>query len=278
MKIKGFKVIGAIALILVFSILLLYSFNTNTFIPPENNLTYEKSHFKNVYGNTDVDIDRFISKNPGKRFAFIMGVHPYEWEAHNAFYEAIHQFTLLPEFKGEIDIYWVHVPYEEGKFYDQGRSTGEISTASFVLPLLKKEKYDAIFDIHSAMEGYPYKGDPPYKGGPKWYLYYSPNDESYNLSYNISKSLGWVITLDEDEEYSVDKGDDYNEDDDRYDIRILNPMGFSGTPFLVLEWGWCKPESLWKEQEIIDLNATDPGEYEDKLKHALIFLEKIQNT
>lgn len=246
--------------------------------PPENQLTLQKSNYADVYGNADIDIYKFISKNPGKKFAFILGVHPYEWEAHKAFYDAIYQFTSSPTFKGEIDIYWVQVPLEEGKLYDEGRETGEKSTAAFIVPIIKTGKYDAVFDIHSAMEGYPYKGEPPYNGGPKWYFYYAPNNESYKLSYNLSKSLGWVITLDEDEEYSSDdeEEDSYEGDTGDYDTRILDPLGFSGIPFMVLEWGWCKPESLWEENGKIDLNATEPGEYEDKLKHALIFLEKIE--
>lgn len=262
---KLLKILAVVIIVIIASIVVIHYFNTgNSSNSPANNVTYTKTHYDNVYGNSSADVYKYTSTKPGKKFAFILGVHPYEWEAHKAFNDSINQFSSSPDFKGEIDVYWVHVPPQEGELYVEGRDTGEKSVGAFTVPLIIKEHYDAVFDIHSSMEGYPYKG------GPKWYFLKANTTGSENLSKNLSEELSWAPTLEEknfDQKY---------QGYDPYYGRVMNPIANSGIPTVLLEWGWCKPETLWQEQGIVNLNATDPGEYEDKLQKATMFLQKLE--
>ncbi len=72
----------------------------------------KNTHYTKVYGETKIDVYKFKSNETGPKVAFILGVHPYEWEAHNAFYDAIKHYTSTSKFRGEIDVYWIHVPEE----------------------------------------------------------------------------------------------------------------------------------------------------------------------
>jgi hypothetical protein len=261
--ISRFK-IGFIAVLIIFSILAGYfvflqglNANAKTDKSVLSSALANKTHYENVYANTDADVYRFISKKPGKKFAFVLGVHPYEWEAHQAFYDTISKYASSSQFKGQIDVYWIHVPPLEAENYNAGRAIGEKSANSFIVPRIQKKKYYAVFDVHSAWQ------DWPYQGRPKWYMLYASTNQSRALSNKISKNLNWDSTL--------------GYVGNNYGYYVANPIASSGTPDVMLEWGYCKPEYLYIRYGEENLYAKDPGEYEDKSNHALNFLQNMNN-
>jgi|GEM_PF-2974114 len=218
----------------------------------------ENTHYTKVYGEAKIDIYKFKSNETGPKVAFILGVHPYEWEAHNAFYDAIKTYTSTPKFRGEIDVYWIHVPEKYAKNWSEGRNFGNMAANKYIVPMIQSEGYDAVFDIHSAWEEWPSIGRP------KWFILYPPTKEGKSLSQNITKNVNWIKIM-----------GNCSQSKEHVGYWVEMPLAKNKIPIVILEWGWCEPEKQWLKYKNIDLNATIPGEYEDKLNHALIFLDNL---
>ncbi len=218
----------------------------------------KNTHYTKVYGETKIDVYKFKSNETGPKVAFILGIHPYEWEAHNAFYDAIKHYTSTSKFRGEIDVYWIHVPEKYANNWSGGRNFGNVAANKYLVPMIQKEGYDAVFDIHSGWEAWPYNGRP------KWFIVCPPTKEGKSLSMNITKNINWIEIM-----------EDNLQDKEHVEYWVEMPLANTKIPIVILEWGWCEPEKQWLEYENINLNATTPGEYEDKLNHALIFLDNL---
>lgn len=241
-------------IILLFAILLFFYKSSHIIREKSSGAT----HYTQIYGETKIDVYKFKSDKEGPKVAFILGIHPYEWEAHKAFYDAIKKYTSSQKFKGEIDVYWIHVPDQYAKNWKAGRDFGNRAANKYLVPMIKKKEYSAIFDIHSGWEGWPYYGRP------KWFILHPPTKEGKSLATNITKNINWIKIL-----------GNCSENKECVSYWVEMPIAKNKIPIVILEWGYCEPEKLWIKYKKVNLNATTPGEYEDKVTHALIFLNNL---
>lgn len=122
-------------IILLFAILLFFYKSSHIIREKSSGAT----HYTQIYGETKIDVYKFKSDKEGPKVAFILGIHPYEWEAHKAFYDAIKKYTSSQKFKGEIDVYWIHVPDQYAKNWKAGRDFGNRAANKYLVPMIKKK-------------------------------------------------------------------------------------------------------------------------------------------
>jgi predicted deacylase len=75
-----------------------------------------------------------------------VGVHPNESKSHNALYEA-----LKAEDKSLNKCYYIYKVNvtSDANIYSDGRMNGQLLAQEFVVPDIKKEKFDLVIDVHS---------------------------------------------------------------------------------------------------------------------------------
>jgi hypothetical protein len=99
----------------------------------------------NELGNVSVERNYGNSKSPIK-IAIIVGVHPLEFNSHNAIIKQIKLKNKSLSYS--YDVYIINVTKDRNDF-DKGRMNGQILAKNFVTPLITSRNYTFAVDIHS---------------------------------------------------------------------------------------------------------------------------------
>lgn len=107
-----------------------------------------------------VEVIRNVGNPNGEKIAYVVGVHPLEYETHETLVK------LLPKTENlnySYDIYIINVTEDVGHYGDgssddsPGRQNGQNLAYKYVYPQIVNGSYKAAVDIHSNVGAYPYK-------------------------------------------------------------------------------------------------------------------------
>ena len=107
-----------------------------------------------------VEVIRNIGNPNGKKIAYVVGVHPLEYQTHRTLVKLLPNMTNLTCC---YDIYIINVTEDVGYYGDgssdnsQGRQNGQNLAYKYVYPEILKGDYDLAIDVHSNVGAYPFK-------------------------------------------------------------------------------------------------------------------------
>lgn len=107
-----------------------------------------------------VEVIKNIGNPNGKKIAYVVGVHPLEYQTHRTLVKLLPNMTGL---NNCYDIYIINVTEDVGHYGDglsddnQGRQNGQNLAYKYVYPLIQKGGYDLAVDVHSNVGAYQYK-------------------------------------------------------------------------------------------------------------------------
>ncbi len=135
-----------------------------------NELTFKKESNVNtvqreiISNNTDeagtVEVMKNIGNPNGKKIAYVVGIHPLEYQTHQTLVNLLPNISNL---NNSYDIYIINVTEDVGYYGDgssdnsQGRQNGQNLAYKYVYPQIVSENYDLVIDVHSNVGAYPYK-------------------------------------------------------------------------------------------------------------------------
>lgn len=152
-----------IILVLIIIILILSALIVNEVVikkDSDNNLIYREIIANNTDDPGTVEVIRNIGNPDGKRIAYVVGIHPLEYQTHNTL------VNLLPDvsnLKNSYDIYIINVTEDVGHYGDGssdnslGRQNGQNLAYKYVYPEILNGSYDLVIDIHSNVGAYSYQ-------------------------------------------------------------------------------------------------------------------------
>nr|WP_319374032.1 hypothetical protein [uncultured Methanobacterium sp.] len=122
------------------------------------------------YGNTS-------SPN---RIAYIVGVHPLEYQAHNAMVESVKNQNK--SLKNCYYIYRVNVT-QDADDYDKGRANGQALAYNYVVPDVKNSSIDLAVDVHSNEGNYQ----------ERWFFFVpGQSEKAESIAYTIKNGTNWL--------------------------------------------------------------------------------------
>ncbi len=155
------ELIIILILIVIISILSMLIVNELTFNKPSDNNTISRQTIANDTNDPGtVEVIKNIGNPNGKRIAYVVGVHPLEYQTHNTLVKLLPDSSNL---KNSYDIYIINVTEDVGHYGDgssdnsHGRQNGQNLAYKYVYPEVLKENYDLVIDVHSNVGAYPYK-------------------------------------------------------------------------------------------------------------------------
>ena len=135
-----------------------------------NELTFKKDSDVNgiqreiIANNTDetgtVEVMKNIGNPNGKKIAYVVGIHPLEYQTHQTLVNLLPNISNL---NNSYDIYIINVTEDVGYYGDgstdnsQGRQNGQNLAYKYVYPQILNGSYDLVIDVHSNVGAYPYK-------------------------------------------------------------------------------------------------------------------------
>jgi hypothetical protein len=143
-KVKIFIILAIIFAGLAFSSLYLY----NPIQPVKNTTTITFSSVvlgETEYGNVIREGPYGNTSSP-HRVVYIVGVHPLEYQSHNAITEAV--ISQNKSLKNCYYIYRVNVTQNRND-YNKGRSNGQLLANKYVVPDIKNITPNLVIDVHS---------------------------------------------------------------------------------------------------------------------------------
>ncbi len=156
-----------------------YSENNETISHPEN------STFDNlVLGeNSKGSVSRegpYGDMNSPVKIAYIVGVHPLESKSHQAMVDTIKSQNNTLE--RCYYIYFVNVTADADD-YGTGRMNGQLLAKDYVVPDIKKEKFDLAIDVHSNVGNWD----------ESWFIF-APvkGSEAEKIALQITEKLPWL--------------------------------------------------------------------------------------
>lgn len=114
-----------------------------------------------------------------KTIALIIGVHPLEYQAHNQMLNAVKKNTKNLKYK--YIIYRVVVTKNKNN-YAKGRMNGQLLAQKYIVPRIKKTKYNLVVDVHG------HRGNGDYRGKRKFIFAPLKDTRSKKLGYIIAKN------------------------------------------------------------------------------------------
>lgn len=134
---------------------------------------------ENEYGTVTLEGPYGNASSPN-RIAYIVGVHPLEYQAHNALVEALeNQYKSL---KNCYYIYKVNVT-SDADDYDQGRANGQQLAYNYAVPYVKNSSMDLVVDVHSNEGNYQ----------EKWFLFVpGQSEKAESIAYTIKNETNWL--------------------------------------------------------------------------------------
>lgn len=122
------------------------------------------------YGNTS-------SPN---RIAYIVGVHPLEYQAHNAMVESVK--SKNKSLKNCYYIYRINVT-QDADDYDQGRANGQSLAYNYMVPDVKNSSIDLAVDVHSNEGNYQ----------ERWFLFVpGQSGKAESIAYTLKNGTSWL--------------------------------------------------------------------------------------
>ena len=107
-----------------------------------------------------VEVIKNIGNPNGKKIAYVVGIHPLEYQTHRTLVNLLPNVSNL---KNSYDIYIINVTEDVGYYGDgssdnsQGRQNGQNLAYKYVYPQILNGNYDLVIDVHSNVGAYPYK-------------------------------------------------------------------------------------------------------------------------
>ena len=117
------------------------------------------SNSSNNQGSVEV-IKNIGNPNSSKRIAYVVGLHPLEYQTHRTLVNLLPNMTNL---RYCYDVYIVNVTKDVGYYGDgssddsPGRQNGQNLAYKYVYPQIVNGDYDLAVDVHSNVGAYPYK-------------------------------------------------------------------------------------------------------------------------
>lgn len=207
----------------------LYSTLTDILVNPESVVLAETS-----YGNV-TKIGPYGNATSTVKVAYIVGVHPWEQDAHVAAVNAIKKMDK--SLKYCYYIYQINVTGGMNSDYETGRMDGQLLAKQYVVPDILENNYQLVVDIHSN------KGADDYYDV-SWFLYVPYSD---NRTEEIANEL----------QNEISGMTFYDPPDPTSPYYVTIPLIKNGTPAIIYEaYEYDSPET---RQELADklLRAID---------------------
>lgn len=107
-----------------------------------------------------VEVIKNIGNPNGKKIAYVVGVHPLEYQTHHTLVNLLPNVSNL---NNSYDIYIINVTEDVGHYGDGssdnslGRQNGQNLAYKYVYPKILNGSYDLVIDIHSNVGAYEYQ-------------------------------------------------------------------------------------------------------------------------
>lgn len=107
-----------------------------------------------------VEVIRNIGNPNSKRIAYVVGVHPLEYQTHRTLVDLLPNMSNLNYC---YDVYIINVTEDVGYYGDgssddsQGRQNGQNLAYKYVYPEIVNGSYELAVDVHSNVGAYPYR-------------------------------------------------------------------------------------------------------------------------
>lgn len=117
--------------------------------------TWNKSFSTEVLGNSSygmvVKQGPYGNKDSAVEIAYIVGVHPLEFNSHRAIVESIKNHKKSLKY-----CYYIYkiIVTRDAKDYDRGRMNGQLLALKYVVPNIKNQDFDLAIDVHSNRGNY----------------------------------------------------------------------------------------------------------------------------
>ena len=125
-----------------------------------NQTVYHEVLANNSNDPGTVEVIRNIGNPHGKKIAYVVGLHPLEYQTHRTL---VSQLQNMSNLNNSYDIYIINVTRDVGHYGDgssdnsQGRQNGQNLAYQYVYPQIVNGSYDLAIDIHSNVGAYPYR-------------------------------------------------------------------------------------------------------------------------
>ena len=149
-----------IIVIIVFGMLIV----NELFLKDNNPNDSSGIHREVISNSTDepgtVEVIKNIGNPNGKKIAYVVGVHPLEYQTHQTLVKLLPNMTAL---NNCYDIYIINVTEDVGHYGDGssddslGRQNGQNLAYKYVYPEILNGGYDLAVDVHSNVGAYAYK-------------------------------------------------------------------------------------------------------------------------
>jgi len=117
--------------------------------------TWNKSVSTEILGNSSygmvVKQGPYGNKDSSVKIAYIVGVHPLEFNSHRAVVESIKNHDKSLKY-----CYYIYkiIVARDAKDYDKGRMNGQLLALKYVVPNIKNQYFDLAIDVHSNRGNY----------------------------------------------------------------------------------------------------------------------------
>ena len=153
-------IIVLLIIIFVFSILII---NINMH-DNDGNINSTQMTRETIANNSDdpgsVEVIKNIGNPNGEKIAYVVGVHPLEYQTHETLVNLLPTLTDLDKY---YDVYIINVTEDVGHYGDgssdnsQGRQNGQNLAYKYVYPQIKDGDYKLAIDVHSNVGAYEFK-------------------------------------------------------------------------------------------------------------------------
>jgi len=134
---------------------------------------------ENEYGTVNRDGPYGNTSSP-HRIAYVVGVHPLEYQAHQALVEAVKSQDKSLE--NCYYIYRINVT-QNADDYDKGRANGQALAYKYAVPDIKNSSIDLVMDVHSNEGNYQ----------EKWFLFIpGQSQKAETIAYKIKNQTSWL--------------------------------------------------------------------------------------
>ncbi|AMD18145.1 hypothetical protein TL18_09030 [Methanobrevibacter sp. YE315] len=156
--IKKEYLIIAILLVIIFAVSMAIVNQTSS---DDNIVTHEILANDTSHDPGSVEIIRNIGNPNSKKIAYVVGVHPLEYQTHETLLKIL---PTLTDLNYCYDIYVINVTQDKGHYgdgysdsEDPGRQNGQNLALKYVYPEIVDGNYELAIDVHSNIGAYDYK-------------------------------------------------------------------------------------------------------------------------
>ncbi len=226
-KLKIFIMLAIIGASIAFSLFYFYKSNQpvqNTSAPTFSTVVLGETEYGNViregpYGN---------ASSPN-RVAYIVGVHPLEYNSHNAITGAV--ISQNKSLKKCYYIYRVNVTQNKDD-YEKGRSNGQSLANKYVVPDIKNMNMDLVIDVHSNEGNYQFT---------RFLFIPKQSEKAEKAAYTLKNQINWLTV--------------YTPPEPTSPAYVTIPLIDAGIPSMIYETYTYEPynQTLKQAHEIVPL-------------------------